>query len=327
MRGYGPAAPDESPRFAGVPTFLRLPHATRLDDVDVAVLGVPWDAASQWRTGAHFGPGAIREASLGLRPQYNPAQRIAPFDVLSVVDFGNVEVAPSFTDRTLDALKARLDEVHEAPAVPLCLGGDQSILLGELRSAAARHGTLALVLFDAHTDTWNEYVGRRCVHGTIVQRAVEEGLIDPRRSLLLGARGGAFTAGELDDARELGFTVVPWDDLAQLGTGVVEAAPDLAAGKAFLSFDMDFVDPAFAPAVAGPEVAGPSSMQALALLRGCRGLRIVAADVNSVVPEHDHGSITATLAATVALEILSLIACARLAEQRPGSASAGGVEL
>ncbi|MBM3146883.1 MAG: agmatinase [Actinobacteria bacterium] len=316
MKGYGPAAPDQSPRFAGIPTFLRLPHVRGVEGIDVGVLGVPWDAESHWRTGARFGPAAVREASLTLRPFYNPAQRVAPFDLLSVADLGNADVVPGFTDRTLARLTERLSEVHEAGAVPLCLGGDESILLGELRAAAAAHGRLSLVLFDAHSDTWDEFAGARYVHGTIVRRAVEEELIDPQRSFLFGARGGTFGPHEIDDARRLGFTVVRWDELAQLGTGMVEAVADAAGGEAFLSFDVDFVDPAFAPAVSGPEVGGPSSMQALALLRGCRGLRIVGADVNSVAPEHDNSSITAVLAATVAFEILSLIACTRDDDRR-----------
>lgn len=322
MKGYAPAGPDESPRYAGVPTFLRLPHMVHPDGLDVAVLGVPWDAESHWRTGARFGPDAVREASLWLRPWYNPEQRIAPFEVVSAADLGNLEVTPGFIDRTLDRLSERLRAVHAAGAVPLCIGGDESILLGEVRAAAEVHGPLPLVLFDAHTDTWDEFGGERCIHGTVVRRAVEEGLLDPQRSFLFGARGGTTGPTELDEARELGFTVVPWADLAQLGTGMVEAVVDATAGTAFLSFDVDFVDPAFAPGVGAPEVGGPSSMQALALLRGCRGLRIVGADVTSVAPEHDHGAITATLAATIAFELLSLIACERAPAGRP---RAGGL--
>lgn len=312
MKGHGPGDLASSPRFAGVPTFLRLPYVTDPQGLDVGVVGIPFDAATHWRSGTRFGPEAIREASLALRPLYNPAQRVAPFDLLSVAECGDLPVEPGFVDRTFAAVADALERLHDAGAIPVCLGGDQSILLAELRAAARRHGTLALVLFDAHTDTWDELAGERYVHGTVVRRAVEEGLVDPARSLLLGARGGTWSPRDLDAARELGFTVVPWDELAQIGTGMAAAAPEVAAGKAFLSFDLDFVDPAFAPGVSAPEVGGPSSMQALALLRGCRGLEVVGADVTSVVPEHDGGHITASLAATVVFEVISLIACARL---------------
>jgi agmatinase len=324
VKGYGPATPDQEPRFAGEPTFLRLPHVNTTDDVDVAVVGVPFDASTRWRAGTRFGPTAIRDASLTMRPFFLPAQRIAPFDYLSAVDAGDAQVVPGFTDRTFDKVAARLGQLHAADVTPLCLGGDASILLAELRAAAQRHGPLALVLFDAHTDTWDESVGERYVHGTVVRRAAEEGLIDPARSFLFGARGGTASPTELDEARALGFTVVPWDDLAQIGTGMAAATPDVADGKAFLSFDVDFVDPAFAPGVSAPEPGGPSSMQALALLRGCRGLRIVGADVNSVVPKHDPGTISAALAATVAFEIMALIACERKDRERAAARAAGG---
>lgn len=312
MKGHGPAGLEESPRFAGVPTFLRLPHVQTTDGVDVAVVGVPFDTTTHWRGGARFGPTAVREVSQTLRPWYNPSQRIAPFDHVSVVDHGDVAVTPGFLDRTFDAVSDELGRLHDAAVVPVCIGGDQSLLLAGLRAAARRHGPVALVLFDAHTDTWDEYGGERYAHGTVVRRAVEEGLIDPARSFLLGARGGSLAPNDLDDARQMGFAVVPWEDLAQLGTGMSTAAVEVSGGAAYLSFDIDFVDPGFAPGVSAPEVGGPSSLQALALLRGCRGLKIVGADVNSVVPEHDAGRITAALAATVAWEIICLIAADRM---------------
>jgi agmatinase len=198
--------------------------------------------------------------------------------------------------------------VHEAGAVPIGFGGDHSVLLAEVRAAAATHGPVALIQFDAHSDTWDEYFGEKFTHGTVVRRATEEGLIDAARSTLMGMRGGLYGPGDLDEARDLGFTVIPWDDLAQLGTAAVAAAVERAEEKAFLTFDIDFVDPAFAPGTGTPECGGPSSMQALALLRACRGLQIVGADVVEVLPDLDSSHLTATLAATVAWEILSLVA-------------------
>ncbi len=311
MKRYHPTPPSEAPRFAGVATFLRLPHVTDPADVDVAVIGLPLDTGVSVRAGARFGPKAVREASLGLRPEYNPAQRVALFERLSVVDWGDAAVVPGFVDRSLERLEAALVPLHAAGVVPLGLGGDHTVALAELRAAARRHGPLALIHFDARGDTLDEYRGERYAHATVVRRAVEEGLVDPARSTQLGLRGGLSGPAEHDEARALGLEIVPWLDLAQLGTGVVEMAVERAAGKAFLSFDLGFVDPAFAPGVGGPEVGGPTSMQALALLRGCRGLDVAGADVVEVVPDLDASQLTAALAATVAWEILGLMACAR----------------
>ncbi len=309
MKRYHPTEPSQAPRFAGVSTFLRLPHVTDLSDVDVAVVGLPFDTGVSVRAGARFGPKAVREGSLGLRPDYNPAQRVAVFERLSVVDWGDASVAPGFIDRSLVSLEAALAPLHEAGVAPLGLGGDHSVVLAELRAAAQRHGPLALVQFDARGDTLDECSGESYAHGTAIRRAVDEGLIDPARSTQLGLRGGLSGPAEYEDARAMGFEVVPWLDLAQLGTGVVERAVERAGGKAFLTFDISFVDPAFAPGVGTPEVGGPSSMQALALLRGCRGLDLAGADVVEVVPGLDVSQLTATLAATIAWEILSLMAC------------------
>jgi agmatinase len=310
MKGYGPDGGANSPRVAGVTTYLRLPHVTQFDGVDVAVVGLPFDTGLAVRTGARFGPRAVREASLTLHPAYNPAQRVAVFDRLSVVDAGDVRAVAGFTDRSLDAMQATCTQIHEAGAVPLGIGGDHTVTLAELRAAAAKYGPLALLHFGAHTDCLDESAGQRHIHSTVIRRAVEEGVIDAARSALLGMRGGLDFPDEYEQARELGFTVVPWDDLAQLGTGVVAAAVEtIGDGKAFVTVDVDFVDPAFAPAVGTPEVGGPTSAQALALFRGCRGLDLAGADVVEVVPELDSSHLTATVAATIAYELLSLMAC------------------
>jgi agmatinase len=310
MKGYGPDGGAQSPRVAGVTTYLRLPHVMRYEDVDVAVVGLPYDTGLAVRTGARFGPRAVREASLTIHPAYNPAQRVAVFERLSVVDAGDARVAAGFTDRSLSAMQDVLRPMHAAGAIPLGIGGDHTVTLAELRVAAEKHGPLALLHFGAHTDCLEESSGQRHIHSTVVRRASEEGVVDASRSALLGMRGGLDYPDEYDQARELGFTVVPWEDLAQLGTGMVAAAVEAAAGaKAFVTVDVDFVDPAFAPAVGTPEVGGPSSMQALALIRACRGLDLAGADVVEVVPELDSGNLTATFAATVGYELLSLIAC------------------
>jgi agmatinase len=311
MKGYGPDGGAQSPRVAGVNTFLRLPHVTQFQDVDVAVVGLPFDTGLAVRTGARFGPRAVREASLTLHPAYNPAQRVAVFEKLSVVDAGDARLVAGFTDRSLDAIRAALAPMHESGTVPLGIGGDHTVTLAELRAAAAKYGPVALLHFGAHTDCLDEEDGQRHLHSTVMRRAVEEGLVDVEHSALFGMRGGLDTPDEYEQARGLGFTVVPWDDLAQLGTGVIGAAVEaVGQRKAFITVDVDFVDPGFAPAVGTPEVGGPSSAQALALLRGCRGLDLAGADVVEVVPELDSSHLTAMVAATVAYELLSLMACA-----------------
>lgn len=311
MKGHAPSDPRESPRFAGISTFLRLPHVLDLAGVDVAFVGLPFDTDVSSRTGTRFGPKAIREGSLTIRPYYNPLQRVAVFERLSVIDCGDASVVPGFTDRSYDKMAETLAVIHEADVVPIAFGGDHDVMLPELRAAAKRHGPLALVMFDSHTHSLEADCGERYAQDTTVRRAVEEGLVDPARSTLMGIRGGTCGRRELDVDREFGMAVFPWDDLAQIGTGAVAAAVERAAGKAFLSFDIDFVDPAFAPGVGNPECGWPTSMQALALLRACRGLHIVGADVVEVAPDLDGSHLTATLAATVAWEILSLIACTR----------------
>jgi len=311
MKGYAPLDPLQSPRFAGISTFLRLPHVTDLEGVDVAFVGLPFDTAVSFRVGARFGPKAIREGSLALRPNFSPAQRVAVFERVSAVDYGDAPVVPGVTGRSMELMTAALRPLHEAGVVPIGFGGDHSVLLAELRAAAAVHGPLALVHFDSHQDTWDQYFGEKYTHGTVVRRAVEEGLIDPARSTQMGMRGGVYGPGDYDASREMGFTLIPWEDLAQLGTEAVAAAVERATGKAFLTFDIDFVDPAFAPGTGTPECGGPSSMQALALVRACRGLDLAAGDVVEVLPDLDVSHLTATLAATVANEILTLVACAR----------------
>lgn len=311
MKGHGPADWQHAPRVAGVTTFLRLPHVTDLDGVDVAFVGLPFDCGLAVRAGARFGPRAVREGSARSGALYNPAQRVDLFERLSVVDAGDSAVVHGFTDRSLQRMHDTLAPIAAAGVVPIGIGGDHTVLLAELRAAAERHGPLALVQFGAHTDAEDVHDGKRYVHATVVRRALEEGLIDAGRSTLLGMRGGLERAGQLDEVRELGFTVLPWDELAQLGTGAAAAAVDRARGKAFLTVDVDVVDPAFAPGVGTPEVGGPTSMQALALIRACRGLDIAGADVVEVIPELDASRLTGLFAAAVAYEILTLIAAER----------------
>jgi agmatinase len=296
-----------------VRTFARCPHVTDTDGVDVAVVGIPFDTATSRRPGARFGPEAIRSASIGLRP-YHPPLDVDVFGKLSVVDRGDLDVTPGNAERTAGQIAAGLEPIARAGVVPLILGGDHSIVLGELRAHAAVHGPVALVLLDAHADTWDHYYGERYFHGTPFRRAVEEGLLLPERSLLAGMRGPLYSRSDLAEARSLGFEIVPDGELrtmapAEYGRRVRARVGD---APAYLSFDIDVIDPAFAPGTGTPEVAGLDSREALGLIRGLAGMRFAGFDVVEVSPPYDGpGETTAVLAANIAYEFLALTAIAR----------------
>jgi agmatinase len=292
---------------------MRLPHVTDLAGVDAAAVGIPFDTATSFRTGARFGPEAIRSASVLLRP-YHPALDVDILEALSVVDYGDLPVAPGHTEGTYERIEAGLAALVDAGVFPLVLGGDHSITLAELRALANRHGQMALVQLDSHTDTWDEYFDQRYFHGTTFRRAVEEGLIDPSASVQAGMRGPLFAAGDLDDARALGFEVIPSEELRALGPEGYASAVRARVGDrpVFLSFDIDFLDPAFAPGTGTPEIAGFSTAEAVAFLRALRGVRLVGCDVVEVAPPYDGaGQPTALAAANVALDLLALYALSR----------------
>jgi len=296
------------PRFAGIRTFMRAPHTTDLAGVDAAVYGIPFDTATSYRTGPRFGPEGIRSASALLRP-YNPGLGVNVVESLSIVDLGDVPVSPGDTERTYRQVEEALAPVVEAGIFPLALGGDHSITLAELRVLARKHGPLALVQLDAHGDTWEEYFGQKFFHGTTFKRALEEGLVDPHASVQAGMRGSLYGAADIEDARAMGFTVLQADDLRALGPDSYgQLVLEKTAGKpVFLSFDIDFLDPAFAPGTGTPEVGGFSTAEALAFLRALRGIGLVGADVVEVAPPYDGpGQVTALAGANVAYEILSL---------------------
>lgn len=310
---YTPVDAFRSPRFAGVRTYMRLPHVTDLEGVDVAVLGLPFDTATSFRSGARFGPEAIRSASSLLRP-YNPEQQVDIFAHVSAVDAGDLALAPGDTEATYALAEEGLDAVIAAGVFPVVLGGDHSITLAELRALSRRHGPLALVHLDAHGDTWHEYFGQRYFHGTTFRRAAEEGVIDPSASVQAGMRGSLYGPEDITAARDLGFTVLSTRELRALGAdgfgGLVRER--VGDRPAFLSFDVDFCDPAFAPGTGTPEVGGPTSGEALEFVRALHGVALRGCDVVEVAPPYDSpGQPTALLGATVAWEAISLHARAR----------------
>src|SRR5213593_3041457 len=287
---------------------MRLPHVTDVARVDAAAVGIPFDTATSFRAGARFGPEQIRSASTLLRP-YHPVLDLDVLEAVSVADYGDLPVAPGDTEGTYRRIEAGLAPLAEAGAFPLVLGGDHSITLPELRALARRHGPMALVQLDSHTDTWDEYFDQRYFHGTTFKRAAEEGLIEPAASVQAGMRGPLFAASDLDDARMLGFTVIPSEELRALGPEGYARVVRARVGDlpVFFSFDIDFLDPAFAPGTGTPEVAGFSTAEAVAFLRNLKGINLVGADVVEVAPAYDGpGAPTALAAANVVFELLAL---------------------
>jgi agmatinase len=311
---YAPPDASRSPRFTGPRTFARLPQvAIPSDGIDAAIIGIPFDTATSFRTGARFGPEAIRSASALLRP-YHPSLDVEVFGALSVVDGGDLVITPGNAQRSAEQIASGLGAVAQAGIVPVVLGGDHSIVLGELRAHAAVHGPVGLVLLDAHADTWDQYYGERYFHGTPFRRAVEEGVLDPSRSLLAGMRGSLYSAADVEAPLELGFEVISGEELATLAPEryAERVRARVRSGPVFMSFDIDVLDPAFAPGTGTPEAAGLYPREALALLRALAGIRFCGFDVVEVSPPYDSpGQVTALHAAAVAYDLLALLAVAR----------------
>lgn len=307
-----PRDPFKSPRFGQIATFMLLPATESLEGLDVALVGIPYDGGVSYRPGARFGPRAVREQSSLIRT-WHPVLKVHPFERLRVADCGDVDVSPNSIELTYAAIVKRIDAVTAAGAVPVCVGGDHSITLGILRSLARRHGPLGIVHFDAHPDTWDEYFGSKYFHGTPFRRAVEEGLIDPRRMIQVGIRGPLYGPEDFAFHDQHGIEVVRIEAVKEQGTAwVAERFPRLRGGPVYCSFDIDAVDPAFAPATGTPEVGGLTSYEALALVRALAGLDLVGADIVEISPPYDGpGQVTSLLGANLLFELVSLLALAR----------------
>jgi agmatinase len=303
----------KSPRFTGPSTFARLPLVRDLAEVDLAVVGVPFDTGVTYRVGGRFGPNAVRAASVMLRP-YNANLDVKPFDVLSCVDFGDVSIVPGYTERSYAAIETAVAPIVEAGVIPLLIGGDHACTLPHLRATRTR-GPVAVIDFDSHTDAWDSYFGERYNHGTWMRRAIEEGLVDVARSIEVGLRGSLYDASDWSGLRsELGLEYLTTEQVFALGSEEVAATirRRVGAGPAFISFDIDVVDPAYAPGTGTPEAGGPSARDLLAILRRLTGIDFVGFDVVEVIPAYDPAGQTATLAANLAYEMLSLVALRRL---------------
>jgi len=305
----GPVDASITPRFTGPATFARLPEPDAVSDVDIAIVGVPFDSGVSYRPGARFGPAHIRQSSKLLRP-YNPAQDIAPFAVQQVVDAGDITCNPFDIEETLKQVHEGALSLLERADRLVSLGGDHTIALPLLRAINERHGPVALVHFDAHLDTWDTYFGARYTHGTPFRRASEEGLIDLTASVHMGIRGPLYGPLDLAQDRDLGFQVIPANELDAAGAaGVAEQIKARTAGRpVYLSIDVDVLDPAAAPGTGTPEAGGLTSRELLTILRNLSSMTIVSMDVVEVSPPYDHAEITGIAAAHIVYEALSVMA-------------------
>lgn len=300
--------------YYGICTFGRAPHTRDLAGAEVAIVGVPYDGSTSYRSGARFGPRAIREQSM-LLWGYNNALGVSPFKTLKVIDYGDVDVVPVDVLATHAAINDEVSQIVQAGVKVIALGGDHSIALPLLRAHARQHGPLAVVHFDAHPDTWDtEFGDRKYSHGTPFRRASEEQLIDTSAYLQIGIRGPTSGKQDYADALALGARMITLDEAMGLGlAGILKEIKDRVQDKPlYITLDIDSIDPAFAPGTGTPEVGGFSSYQMLQLLRGLKGLNFVGGDLVEVSPPFDHNHITSILASNLVFEYLSLLALNKL---------------
>ena len=300
-----PLGGNEMPRFGGIATFMRLPGTTAPAELDIAVCGVPFDIGTSNRPGARLGPRGIRDESVLLRP-YNMATRAAPFDSLRIDDIGDVATNPYNLADSITRIEARYDELMAAGVATASMGGDHTIVLPILRAVTKVHGPVGLVHIDAHTDINDTMFGERVAHGTPFRRATEEGLLDPTRVVQIGVRGTGYAADDFDWSRQQGFRVVQAEECwhRSLTPLMAEVRDQVAGGPVYLSFDIDGLDPAYAPGTGTPEVGGLTTAQALEIIRGCRGLDIVGCDLVEVAPIYDTSGATSLTAANLLYEML-----------------------
>jgi guanidinopropionase len=297
------------PRFGAIPTFMRLPHVTDPARLDIALIGVPWDGGTTNRAGARHGPREIRNMSSFMRKVHH-VSRIAPYDLARIADFGDAPVNPIDLMDTLARIEKFYAKVHAAGAVPLSAGGDHLITLPIFR-AIAKDRPIGMVHFDAHSDTNDRYFGNNMyTHGTPFRRAVEEGLLDPKRVVQIGIRGSIYSADDMHFAESSGMRVIYMEEFTKLGPEkvIAEARRVVGDGPTYVSFDVDGLDPVYAPGTGTPEIGGMSTREAQEVVRGLQGLDLVGGDVVEVSPPFDPSGNTALVGATFMFEIMCLLA-------------------
>ncbi len=309
---FTPISGFDLPRFAGVPTFMRLPYVDfehpRFSEVQIGLIGAPWDGGTTNRPGPRHGPRQLRDMSTMIRAQ-NGATGLRPFEAANCADLGDVAPNPADLMDSLQRMERFYARVKVAGIRPLTGGGDHLCTLPILR-ALAKEAPLGMIHFDSHTDLYHSYFdGTMYTHGTPFRRAVEEGLLDPLRVVMIGIRGTAYDNEDRDFAESVGIRVIPIEEFHKRGVADVMAeARDIAgAGDTYVSYDIDFVDPAFAPGTGTPEVGGPNSFQAIEVVRGLQGVAIVGADLVEVSPPFDSSGATAYLGASIMFELLCVM--------------------
>src|SRR5690242_14793168 len=297
------------PRFGAIPTFMRLPHIPDPARVDIALIGVPWDGGTTNRAGARHGPREIRNMSSFMRKVHH-VSRIAPYELARIADLGDAPVNPIDLMDALKRIEGFFAKIHAAGAVPLSAGGDHLITLPIFR-AIAKHRPIGMIHFDAHSDTNDRYFGDNMyTHGTPFRRAVEEGLLDPKRVVQIGIRGSIYGADDMEFAEKNGMRVIYMEEFTRLGVEktIAEARHVAGDGPTYISFDVDGIDPSFTPGTGTPEIGGLTTLEAQHLLRGLQGLNLVGGDVVEVSPPFDPSGNTALVGATLMFEILCLLA-------------------
>ena len=310
---FKPVSGFDLPRFAGVPTFMRLPHvaldAPKINDVDIGIIGVPWDSGTTNRPGPRHGPRQLRDASTMIRAQH-PVSGIRPYEKLNCADLGDVSINPADIEDSMARITSFYKKLIEKGIKPLTAGGDHLTSLPVLR-ALAEKAPLGMIHFDSHTDLFHSYFdGTMFTHGTPFRRAVEENLLDPKRVIQIGIRGTQYDSEDLDFAKSVGIRVIKIDEFFDRGIQDVmaEAREIVGENETYISYDIDFIDPAFAPGTGTPEVGGPNSYEALKVVRELAGVKIVGADMVEVSPPFDPSSNTAFLGVSVMFELLCQMA-------------------
>ena len=309
-RRFRPISGNVLPRFAGIPTFMRLPHLApeEAEEVDIGLIGVPWDGGTTNRAGARHGPRQMRDSSTLMRNVHH-VTGVRPYELANCADLGDTPVNPVDLEDSLARIQRFFEAVHGQGILPLSAGGDHLVTLPIMR-AIAKDGPLGMVHFDAHTDTWDRYFGDYTyTHGTPFRRAIEEGLLDPKRTIQIGIRGGLYTPQDKDWGLEQGIRVIEIEEFFELGPQrvVEEARRVVGEGPTYISFDVDGLDPVYAPGTGTPEIGGFSTHEAQIMLRGLRGLNLVGGDVVEVSPPFDPSGNTALVGVTLMFEILCLL--------------------
>ena len=297
------------PRYAGLGTFARLPFIDEVSDVDVALVGIPFDTGVSYRPGARFGPSHVRESSRLLRP-FNPAGSKSPFASQQVADAGDIAANPFHIEEAISQIERGSRALHERAKRLITIGGDHTIALPLLRTMAAKHGRISVVHFDAHLDTWDSYFGADYTHGTTFRRASEEGLLDPEGCMHIGIRGPLYAAKDLTDDKALGFQIFSSVEFQDLGVNAAIEKMKARVGNRplYISIDIDVLDPAHAPGTGTPEAGGLTSRELLSVLRATAGMNVVGADIVEVAPAYDHAQITGIAASHVMYELISAFA-------------------